>query len=141
MDIQSLYTVIPHQDGLKVLKFFLDKRPTQTPSTTLLVGLAELVLTLCNFFFDREHYQQISDVAMGTKMVPNYANLFVGFEEKQIYEQYTGPLLDYLGKYIDHCLGSASCSRVELERLINSLMISIQHSDSDARSMRSVYRS
>ena len=52
-------------------------------------------------------------------MGPNYANLFVGFVEKQIYEQYTGPLPDYLGRYIDDCLGSASCSCVELESFIN----------------------
>ena len=115
MDVKSLYTVIQHQDGLKALKFFLDKRHTQEPSTTVLVRLAELVLTLNNFSFDGEHYQQISGVAMGTKMGPNYANLFVGFVEKQIFEQYTGPLPDYFGRYIDDCLGS----RVELEEFIN----------------------
>ena len=38
--------------------------------------------------------------------------------EKRIYEQYTGHLPDYLGRYIDDCLGSASCSRVELESFI-----------------------
>ena len=56
---------------------------------------------------------------MGTKMGPNYANLFVGFVEKQIFEQYTDPIPDYLGRYIDDCLGTASCSRVELQRFIN----------------------
>ena len=56
---------------------------------------------------------------MGTKIGPNYANLFVGFVEKQIYEQYTGPLPDYLGWYIDDCLGTASCSRFDLERFTN----------------------
>jgi hypothetical protein len=49
------------------------------------------VLTLNNFSFDGEHYQQINGVAMGTKMGPNYANLFVDFVEKQIFEQYTDP--------------------------------------------------
>ncbi len=67
MDVKSLYTVIPHHDGLRALKFFLDKRPVQEPSTSVLVRLAELVLTLNNnFSFDGEHYQQISGVAMGT---------------------------------------------------------------------------
>ena len=27
-------------------------------------------------------------------------------------QQYTGPLPDYLGRYIDDCLSSASCSRI-----------------------------
>ena len=56
---------------------------------------------------------------MGTKMGPNYANL-VGFVEKQIFEQYTDPIPDYLGRwYIDDCVGTASCSRGELECFIN----------------------
>ena len=118
MDVKSLYTVIPYH-GLRALKFFLDKRPNQEPSTSVLVRLAELVLTLNNFSFDGEHYQQISGVAMGTKMGPNYANLFVGFVEKQIFEQYTDPIPDYLGRYIDDCVGTASCSRGKLECFIN----------------------
>ena len=56
------------------------------------IRLAELVLTLNNFSFDGEHYQQISGVAMGTKMG---ANLFVGYVEQQILEQYTGTILDF----------------------------------------------
>ena len=112
-------TVILHHDGLRALKFFLDKRPNQEPSTSVLVRLAELVLTLNYFSFDGEHYQQISGVAMGTKMGPNYANLFVGFVEKQIFEQYTDPIPDYLGRYIDDCVGTASCSRGKLECFIN----------------------
>ena len=119
MDVESSYTVTPHHDGLRALKFFLDKRPNQEPSTSVLVRLAELVLTLNNFSFDGEHYQQISGVAMRTKMGPNYANLFVGFVEKQTFEQYTDPIPDYLGRYIDDCVGTASCSRGELECFIN----------------------
>jgi hypothetical protein len=42
MDVKSLYTVIPHHDGLRALKFFLDKRPNHEPSTAVLVRLAEL---------------------------------------------------------------------------------------------------
>ena len=92
MDVKSLYTVIPHHDGLERLKFFFNKRTLLEPSTTTLIRLVELVLTLNNFSFDGEHYQQISGVAMGTKMGPSYANLFVaGYVEQQIHEQYTGP--------------------------------------------------
>ena len=55
-------------------------------------------------------------------MGPIYANFFVSFVEKQIFEQYTDPIPDYLGRYIDDCLiGTASSSRVELERLVNFL--------------------
>ena len=52
-------------------------------------------------------------------MGPNYANLFVGYVEKQIFECYTGPLPDFYGRFIDDCLGTASCSRTELDCFIN----------------------
>ena len=52
-------------------------------------------------------------------MGPNYGNLFAGFVEKQIFEQYTDPIPDYLARYIDDCVGTASCSRGELECFIN----------------------
>ena len=77
------------------------------------------MLTLNNFSFDGEHYQQISGVAMVTKMGPNYANLFVGFVEIQIFEQYTDPIPDYFGRFIDDCVGTASCSYAELESFIH----------------------
>ena len=51
---------------------------------------------------------------MGTKHGPNYANFFFGFVEKQTFEQYSDPIPDYLGRYMDDCVGTASCSRGEL---------------------------
>ena len=50
---------------------------------------------------------------------PNYANLYVGFVEKQIFEQCTDPTPDYFGRYIDDCGGTVSYSRGELEQFIN----------------------
>ena len=46
MDIKSLYTVIPNNDGLQALKYHLNLRPEQQPPTHTLVRLAELVLNL-----------------------------------------------------------------------------------------------
>ena len=34
-----------------------------------------------NFSFNDNHYLQIHGTAMGTKMAPSYANLFLGFFE------------------------------------------------------------
>lgn len=62
------------------------------------------------------HYQQVSRVAMGNKMGPNHADLFVGCVEKQIFRQYSYPVPDYLGRNIDDCLGIASPSPVEYIR-------------------------
>jgi hypothetical protein len=42
MDVKSLRTVIPRHDWWSALKFFLDKRHNQEPSTAVLVQLAKL---------------------------------------------------------------------------------------------------
>ena len=75
MDVKSLYTVIPSDEGLQALAYFLEQRTAKVPSTHALVHLAELVLTLNAFSFDDQHYRQIGGVAMGSKMGPNYASV------------------------------------------------------------------
>ena len=77
MDVKSLYTVIPNNGGLQALAYFLDQRTVKESSTHTLVRLAELVLTLNAFSFEDQHYCQIGGVAMGSRMGPNYACLFL----------------------------------------------------------------
>ena len=118
MDIKSLYTVIPHNSGLEALKYFLNKRPVLDPPTVTLTRLAELVLTLNAFSFNNEFYHQVGEVAMGSKMGPNYACLFVGYVEEQIGQQYTGTVPQLHKRYIDDVVVIACCSRFELEDYI-----------------------
>ena len=91
MDLTSLYTVIPIDEGLRPLKHFFDHRIVKEPSSETLLCLAELVLTYNCFSFGGDYYKQTNDVAMGTKMGPSYASLFVGFIEHQFFSQYHGP--------------------------------------------------
>ena len=100
MDITSLYTVITNCEGLLALKHFFDLRTVKEPSSETLLHLAELVLTLNCFSFAGSCYKQISGVAMGTKMGPSYANLFVGYIEHQFFNQYNGPKPDLYRRYI-----------------------------------------
>ena len=55
---------------------------------------------------------------MGTKMGPNYANLFVGYVEERIFDQFDGPVPELFGRYIDDCFGATSSGRPELDRFI-----------------------
>ena len=87
MDVRSLYTNIPHKEGIEAVKQSLQKRPTTTPSTVILTFL-NLILTLNNFVFNGINYLQTKGCAMGTKCTPCYANILMGmFEERFIYPQ------------------------------------------------------
>ena len=66
---------------------------------------AEQVLILNWFSFGGNYYKQTNGVAMGTKMGPSYANLFVGFIEHHFFSQYHGPKPELYDRYIDDCVG------------------------------------
>ena len=70
MDVTSFYTSIPHKEGLKALRHFLDKRTEMIPSTDAILRLAELVLTLNCFEFDGAFYLQTRGVKMGSRFGP-----------------------------------------------------------------------
>ena len=86
------------------------------PSHTLL-RIAELVLTL-NSVFNGEHYKQIGGVAMGSKLGPNYACLFVGYVEEQMLRDYTGIKPDLYKRYMDDVAGAASCTEDDLKQFL-----------------------
>ena len=73
------------------------------------------------FSFAGNYYKQSNGVAMGTKMGPSYANLFVGYVGYQFFNQYDGPKPDLYGRYIDDCIGAISSSREELNHFITSV--------------------
>lgn len=78
MDVVSLYTNIPHVDGTEsLIRAYKKHRKEDSPSTDVLETLTKLVLEYNNFEFDNEHYLQINGTAMGTRMAPTYANIFM----------------------------------------------------------------
>ena len=74
------------------------------------------MLTLNSFSFPDRYYKQINGVAMGTKLGPSYANLFVGHFEHQFFNQYNGPKPELYRRYIDDCVGATSSTREELNQ-------------------------
>ena len=79
---------------------------------------AEPVLTLTCFSFGDNYYKQANGVAMGTKMGPSYANLFVDFIEHQFFRQINGPKPGLYGRLIDDCIGATFSTREELIQII-----------------------
>ena len=121
MDITSLFTFIPNDEGLRALRHFFDHRTVKEPSSETLLPFAELVLTLNCFSFGGNYHKKTNGVAMGTKMGPSYANLFVGFIEHQFFSQYHGPKPELYGRYIDDCIGATSSTKEELTQFITAV--------------------
>ena len=84
MDVTSLYTNIPHQDGIQACAEVWETRTNKDPPTETLIKLLTLVLKCNNFEFNGKHYLQVQGTAMGTKMAPAYANIFMGRLENQL---------------------------------------------------------
>ncbi len=77
-DVTALYTNIPHKDGRDAIERVLNSRdPTENPSTESLLDLLDLILKCNNFDFNWKHYLQVNGTAMGTRVAPKYANLFM----------------------------------------------------------------
>ena len=119
MDISALYTSIPNNDAVLAVKHFLDKRPNPYFDTEIILRLTELVLNLNTFQFNGEFYSQTGGVAMGTKMGPSFACLFVGYLEEKMFAEYSGPVPDLYKRYIDDVFGVSSNTDQELQSFIN----------------------
>ena len=119
MDVTSLYTSIPHDGALKASKHFIDKHSNQTISTSIRLQLIELVLKENTSHFNGRYFSLKQGVAMGTKMGPSVACIFMGYLEELFFAEYehSTPMLYKL--YIDNIVGAASCPEEELQCFID----------------------
>ncbi|GFN94116.1 hypothetical protein PoB_002062200 [Plakobranchus ocellatus] len=102
MDVNALYTNIPHGEGIGACKSALEKwrGPNSSPSSTFLCDLIEIILTCNCFQFADDMWRQIHCAAIGTCMTPSYANLFMSeLEDKFLASAATKPKI-WL-RYID----------------------------------------
>jgi len=103
MDVTSLYTNIPNNEGLTAARIALDTYRPQgniKPTNASLIRLLEMVLTKNNFQFNGINFLQVGGTAMGTKVAPSFAVTYMGsFEKEHVYTYRLQPTL-YL-RYID----------------------------------------
>ncbi|CAN7939652.1 unnamed protein product [Ixodes hexagonus] len=100
LDVNSLYTNIYRmmKDSPPLENFFV--YPSSLADSDCILRLLELILKYNNFVFYNTHYLQIQGAAMGSKMSPNYANIFMGKFEESFVWSYTKKPVIYL-RYID----------------------------------------
>ena len=87
LNVKSLYTNIPHSEGLEACRAALNTRQVLQPPTVDLTHLIELILMKNSFIFEGEHYLQVHGTAMGIHMVPSYFNIFMDDLERRILNQ------------------------------------------------------
>ena len=104
IDVTSLYTNIPHDEGTRATLEALSHTPPQPlqPPTQVFQQMLEYILKHNYFSFNNEFYLQTQGTAMGTRMAPSYANLFMASLEKQILNTAPSQLKPLIWKrYID----------------------------------------
>ena len=122
LDVASLYTNIPNQEGRQAVLESLNtyRGYVQNPANYYLVDLLDKVLTCNNFDFNERHFLQVGGTAMGTKVAPAYANTFMGwYEEKYVYTYPKQPVL--WKRFIDDIFVIWKFSQDELDEFITYL--------------------
>ena len=103
IDLVGLYPNIPHEDGLVATRKKLDEREDKTVSTDSLIELAECVLKNNIFEHNTSFYKQLRGTAIGTKMAPPYAILFMDDLEEKILKDCDKKPLTW-SRYVDDIL-------------------------------------
>lgn len=97
LDVSALYTNIPKEEGIKAVREMMKQHRESLmgdlhPLT--IVTLLRMVLEMNNFQFNGQHYLQIGGTAMGTRVAPTFANIFMAhFEATHVYTYPLQPVL------------------------------------------------
>ena len=131
VDVQSLYTNIPtngSNGGLQAFEKALDKRTNEEKlniPTKYISELLQKVLEGNIFEFNGKLWQQKIGTAMGTRVAPTYANIFMGWLEEEILsswsKQNSSPQPHMWRRFIDDILFIWRGSVQELEEFIDFL--------------------
>ena len=88
-DVSALFTSVPIDPALKVIKDLLEKDPTLKDRTVIGVDGIILLLEFClkntYFSFQGQFFEQVEGAAMGSLVSPIVANLYMEhFEQKAL---------------------------------------------------------
>ena len=119
-----MYSNIPIEEGIKAFEEELEKRENKMVPTEYYVKLLKLVLESNIFEFNREYYIQLLGTAMGTRVAPTYANIFMAKLEKFMLENCSPELAELVlcwKRFIDDIFFIFSGSYEELEKFLQYL--------------------
>lgn len=128
IDVVGLYPNIPQTEGMKA---FYEKindsafRDQSTPSYFLML-LLQCVLQFNVFVFNGLHYLQEWGTAIGTRVAPTYANIFMGYLEEKLLREWKGTAVEMWRRYIDDVITIWKGSEEELIEFLT--FINMYHS-------------
>ena len=103
MDVTGLYTNISTAEGIDTIWQIIKDRCSNPPNSRI-IEILKFVLKHNNFKFNGTNFLQLEGTAMGTRVAPTYANLFMSqFESKHIYQYEKAPL--FWLRFIDDIWG------------------------------------
>jgi hypothetical protein len=83
MDIESLYTNVPLDEGVEIIARFFRENPDSDRPDLSLITLLKLLLTHNDFYFKESKWTQTRGVAMGKIFSGSFANLFLSVWESK----------------------------------------------------------
>ena len=120
IDVSSLYTNIPHTEGVAAINRMMEETGTDTLLKMFISNLTHQVLTKNYFNFSGKLYEQIQGTAMGTRMAPNYAITFMHYFETNFLSNYPKQPKIWL-RFIDDIYMIWKEGKLELDKFLESL--------------------
>ena len=120
IDVSSLCTNIPHTEGIAAINRMMEETGTDTLLRMFISNLAYQVLTKNFFNFNGQLYEQTQGTAMGTRMAPNYAIVFMYYLETNFLSHYPKQPKIWL-RFIDDKIMIWQFGRLELEEFLEAL--------------------
>jgi hypothetical protein len=128
MDVSSLYTNIPHEEGInfvakayqETLHLWDSQAPQLRPIPTEdLKILMQFILKNCTFEFNGAYFKQLYGTTMGAKFSVKFANIYMHQWFLHYLPGFNGRKFDFIGRLIDDVFTLWPYSRQELDDLIS----------------------
>ena len=84
VDFESLYTNIPVDDAIEMMKKLVFQFQNVIQNAHFVIELLEIVLKNSLMTFDKEYFQQIFGIIMGTNLAPILANLYLAMLQEEL---------------------------------------------------------
>lgn len=120
MDVNSLYTNIDTQLGLKAVSECLKRHPKEDRPDAEILQLLELCLIRNDFTFNGQFYLQTKGTAMGKKFAPSYANIYMAAWEEEAFRKCTKRPILYV-RFLDDIFGLWTYDRAEFIHFVGIL--------------------